>query len=581
MYSVNLLNTKNALLEKSYVREAASMQKKVSSLIQEKQKISLSLAISLAQNSKIIDDIVNKNISKEYYKELILKLSQSAQYQNIWLELFDENLTPVYKSWSENSDSDVVCNSLKVELQEVLKKKAPKSSINSGIHTLGLRSLVPIYKNDKNIGALELITHFNSISAELSKSDISSVVVLNKKQSSIILKPFTDIFIDDYYIANFDASAVLIEYLKTNGIENFLNSSYRTKDNYLITAYELRDTKNNSIGYYVMFKNLRSIDVGDINLLMFKKVLIFIIIILVVLILFIIFSYLRSSKESRFYKKMVNSSPNIVLVVTKDEIVEANITFFKYFNEFKTLQDFKKRYKSISELFAKENGYICKISDHFCWIEHIIKNPNDNKIKLIYNESAFYFSVGVSLISEDDGLYSVIFRDITREEVYKKELEETNITDTLTKVKNRYYYNLQIKKECTNANRYFYPLSLIIFDVDYFKKVNDIHGHDVGDKVLVEYTRLIGIHLRDSDIFCRIGGEEFALILPHTSKAGAYKLADKLRIIVQEHKIVLPITMSFGVVEYKKGEDLEFTFKRADEALYEAKHNGRNRVVVR
>ena len=122
---------------------------------------------------------------------------------------------------------------------------------------------------------------------------------------------------------------------------------------------------------------------------------------------------------------------------------------------------------------------------------------------------------------------------------------------------------------------------MIIFDVDYFKKVNDIHGHDVGDKVLVEYTRLIGIHLRDSDIFCRIGGEEFALILPHTSKAGAYKLADKLRIIVQEHKIVLPITMSFGVVEYKKGEDLEFTFKRADEALYEAKHNGRNRVVVR
>ena len=101
MYSVNLLNTKNALLEKSYVREAASMQKKVSSLIQEKQKISLSLAISLAQNSKIIDDIVNKNISKEYYKELILKLSQSAQYQNIWLELFDENLTPVYKSWSD------------------------------------------------------------------------------------------------------------------------------------------------------------------------------------------------------------------------------------------------------------------------------------------------------------------------------------------------------------------------------------------------------------------------------------------------------------------------------------------------
>lgn len=555
------------------------MQKKASSLIQEKQKTSLSIAISLSQNSNIIEDVLDKNISKDYYKDLTNKISQSTQYQNIWIELFDENLTPVYKSWSQYGDT--VCDSLRLELQDVRKKKSPKSSVGSGIHTLGLHSLVPLYKDKQFIGILEVMTHFNSISSELSKLDINSIVVLNKKQSSEIIKPFSDIFIDDYYIANFDASAVLVEYLKSNGIENFLNSSYKIKDNYLITAYELKDSKNNSIGYYVMFKNIKSIDSTQIELLVLKKMLIFIIVCLIIIIGFILFSYFRSSKESRFYKKMVNLSPNIVLVVTKDEIVEANITFFKYFNEFKTLQDFKKRYKSISELFSKENGYICKISNHFCWIEHIIKNPSDNKVKLIYNESAYYFSIGVSIISDSDGLYSVVFRDITKEEVYKKELEETNITDTLTKAKNRYYYNLQIKKESANANRYFYPLSLVLFDVDFFKKVNDVHGHDVGDKVLIEYSKLISLHLRDSDILCRIGGEEFAIILPHTSKAGAYKLAEKLRIIVQEHKIVLPITMSFGVIEYKKGEDLELTFKRADEALYEAKHNGRNRVVVR
>jgi len=117
--------------------------------------------------------------------------------------------------------------------------------------------------------------------------------------------------------------------------------------------------------------------------------------------------------------------------------------------------------------------------------------------------------------------------------------------------------------------------------MDHFKKINDNYGHDVGDKVLIEYTKLISSYLRDSDIFCRIGGEEFALILPHVNKSDAYKIADKIRIKVQEHKEILAVTMSFGVTEYVKGEDLESTFKRADKALYEAKNGGRNRAVVR
>ncbi len=282
-----------------------------------------------------------------------------------------------------------------------------------------------------------------------------------------------------------------------------------------------------------------------------------------------------------YYKNIIDSSSNIVVVVDKNSIVEVNKTFFKYFNKYNTLEEFKKENRSISDFFVEKDEYIYRDMDGINWLEYLIKNPKKNQVKIIYDEKVYYFTVGVSLISAEYGHYSAIFSDITKEKLYQKELEYTTITDPLTKIRNRYYYNEQIKKESANANRYFYPLSLVVFDIDHFKKINDEHGHDVGDNVLVEYTKLINSHLRNGDIFCRIGGEEFTIILPHTEKSGAYKIADKLRVIVEEHKKVVPITVSFGVVEYIKGEDLEQTFKRADKALYEAKNGGRNRVVVR
>lgn len=291
--------------------------------------------------------------------------------------------------------------------------------------------------------------------------------------------------------------------------------------------------------------------------------------------------YFKSKKQKKYYKNIIDSSSNIVVVVDKNSIIDVNKKFFQYFDKYKTLEEFKKEHSSISDFFVDKEGYFFKDVNGLNWLDHLIKNPSDNQVKIRCDAKEYYFTVGVSLISAQDGHYSAIFSDITKEKVYQKELEYTNITDSLTKIRNRHYYNEQIKKEASNANRYGYPLSLVIFDVDYFKKINDGYGHDVGDKVLVEYTKLINASLRKGDIFCRIGGEEFALILPHTNKEDAYKMAEKLRVIVQEHKEVVPITMSFGVVEYDKENDFEVTFKRADEALYEAKNNGRNMVIVR
>lgn len=338
-------------------------------------------------------------------------------------------------------------------------------------------------------------------------------------------------------------------------------------------------------GLYIDFiedsKRVLNISSDDFNFFIYKWFSIALIAAMILALVIANYVHNKNDKQRMYYKNIIDSSSNIVVVVDKNRTIDVNKTFFKYFDEYKTLEEFKKEHRSISDFFAEDEGYVHKEKNGENWLECLIQNPKNNQVKIIYGSKEYYFTVGVSLISPKEGHYSAIFSDITKEKLYQKELEHTNITDPLTRIRNRYYYNEQIKKESANANRYFYPLSLIVFDVDYFKKINDGCGHDVGDNVLVEYTNLISSHLRNGDIFCRIGGEEFTLILPHTDRAGAYKIAEKIRVLVEEHKKIVPITMSFGVVEYAKGEDLEVLFKRADEALYDAKNSGRNRVMVR
>ncbi|MDX9813890.1 MAG: diguanylate cyclase [Sulfurimonas sp.] len=574
-YIKYLIDTKDALEEQNYTSSAKEMQMSLISSITKKQTKTMSVALELAQDNGLIHNLIDGDENSNY-KDIF----GSKSYNNIGhIRVYDKNLHSVYKNWSENLNDDISFN--RVDLEYAIKTKTPINTTFVDEHSLSLKSIVPIFIKNSLIGVLELSSEFTEISKELKTKNIGSLVLLNKKYSNELNKPATNIFLGEYYVANYDASEVAIDYIKKIDMLNLLSKMVYKDKNYLISTYRLKDIKDNTIGYYILLKDSSLITAQNIDHFLVVSLLILVIVLLVVALLvsYSMYNYYKTQKH--FYKDMIHQSPNIAIIASKDEIIEVNDTFFKYFSDFTTLEEFKKHHKTISEFFAKEGGYMCQDSEDFCWIELVMQNIQENKVKIVLKESFYYFAISASLISKEKGLYYATFRDITKEELYKKELENTNITDTLTKIKNRYFYNLQLESEVANANRYFYPLSLIIFDIDHFKKINDTYGHDIGDKVLIEYTKLINSHIRDSDIFCRIGGEEFAIILPHATKAGAYKLADKLRMVVMEHRVILKVTMSFGVVEYKKGEDLELLFKRADEALYVAKQNGRNKVAVR
>lgn len=153
-------------------------------------------------------------------------------------------------------------------------------------------------------------------------------------------------------------------------------------------------------------------------------------------------------------------------------------------------------------------------------------------------------------------------------------------TDALTGVLNRMGFNDAISQELGRARRYQQPLSVAIADIDHFKKVNDEFGHPVGDQVLVRTANLLSSCVRESDTVARWGGEEFAVIAPMTTEAGAASLAEKLRSIMAATHIgpKEAVTASFGVAELRPDDTVETLLQRADAALYRAKQSGRNRV---
>ena len=163
-----------------------------------------------------------------------------------------------------------------------------------------------------------------------------------------------------------------------------------------------------------------------------------------------------------------------------------------------------------------------------------------------------------------------------------RELHLKASTDELTGLKNRLLLDSQLSAEKEMAVRYNLPLSLILIDIDFFKVINDNHGHPMGDQVLKTIALICRNNLRITDQIFRWGGEEFLIISPHTDSISAEHLAEKLRVLVESNHFdsVGTVTISCGVATLTLNEETQDWFKRVDEALYQAKKQGRNRVAV-
>ena len=199
-------------------------------------------------------------------------------------------------------------------------------------------------------------------------------------------------------------------------------------------------------------------------------------------------------------------------------------------------------------------------------------DSTDIKITEIKNLTKSFFSMANKIETFTTEL------NISKNEAIKK-----SITDPLTSLYNREYMDIQLTKLISKSKRDNSDLALMLIDIDFFKKVNDIYGHLTGDIVLKKVANILKTKIRDTDMTVRYGGEEFIIILPDTNKTNAINLAEKLNQIVS--KIIFKelenkhITISIGVSIYIKDDNIGSFIKRADDGLYKAKNTGRDKVV--
>ena len=304
--------------------------------------------------------------------------------------------------------------------------------------------------------------------------------------------------------------------------------------------------------------------------------------------------------------------------VSEEKIVEKSFTeIFNYNPAFLVITDEKFKIVKVNKTFEQiaENNLEVILSSGFLKFIHIediaetlnsLTKVNDvnpmvtfcNKLRKNNNT---YIEVEWWCMLNKGYIY-LSGRDVTAEKVMKRKIEQANkellmlneqlkeknekllksaITDELTGVYNRKFFEKRVVEEMEIADRDNEHISLIIFDLDRFKLVNDNFGHQFGDEVLKRTTQIAGDLIRKTDFLNRVGGEEFAIILPNTNKAQAVFVAEKVRKALEDNKHfkVGQVTGSFGVAERMKAESLRSWYKRADNALYQAKNTGRNRVV--
>lgn len=218
--------------------------------------------------------------------------------------------------------------------------------------------------------------------------------------------------------------------------------------------------------------------------------------------------------------------------------------------------------------------YILSVGFSITFLSYVIDVLDEfYKLPIFVQDDVIHF---IALIFISVGVYLWVRHNNS----IMQSLQQRACTDALTGAANRQKLECDIEQMRKRVQRYRVSFSMVIFDIDHFKKVNDTFGHTAGDSVLVELTRIVQEQIRDVDFLYRYGGEEFVILLSDTDLSGATATAEKIRQSIEAYRFryVNTLTASFGVAQYTPDESVESFINRADENLYHVKENGRNSV---
>jgi diguanylate cyclase (GGDEF)-like protein len=294
----------------------------------------------------------------------------------------------------------------------------------------------------------------------------------------------------------------------------------------------------------------------------------------------------KIEQEVSKIKSILDAQDNIIIVTHKENITNVNKKFLDFF-EISNFDDFISSGKNIFDFFQEEFGFISKeqINKQASWIQYIKDLHEIDRIVKIKNSSneEKIFAINVDYYENKDNYYVFSLTDITKLKEKSNLLEYQASHDKLTGLFNRNRFDELYSKEIKRAKRYGNNLSIILFDIDDFKNVNDTYGHQIGDEVLIEIAKILLDNVREPDICVRWGGEEFLILLPQTPLEGAKAVAEKIRTTISNKPLTtknLQITASFGVSQMGENDDESSLISKTDKSLYLAKNSGKNIVIA-
>ncbi len=299
-----------------------------------------------------------------------------------------------------------------------------------------------------------------------------------------------------------------------------------------------------------------------------------------------------SDFQSRLIKAIYETSPDGILVVdAQGTVVAHNRQFLQLWNIVPSQLHMKADGTAIGESDAPLLAeVVARVQNPAAFLERVRElydNPQlDDRCEIGLKDARTLERHSTVLRGEHDEYLGRVwfFRDITIQKNHEAALIQLARHDPLTGTANRRYFFERAEQEFMRSRRYQTPLSITLIDVDHFKHINDQYGHATGDEVLKLLSGKIAALLRESDLLARIGGEEFAILMPSTGLAGAALMAERLRLAIAEEASavagqILHLRFSAGVTQLKaQDQSIEDCLRRADEAMYKAKQAGRDRV---
>ena len=503
--------------------------------------------------------------------------------------IFDRDGNSLLRFHNINAYDDHIIDK-RESLKSMAKTMLAKHGFEIGIYKEAYRFQYPLFYDGEFVGSYEYGTDFKYIANQMNKVfGIKNILLLdielidNTVKKDFIKKRYKKVTTKNkaFYTSRSNISKRLekrFKYLmQTKEMANNLTLNHTSftsfssnEGDFIAISSPVTDINGKKIGYI-----LTGVEDKLSSMIVHNHIISFIFIILFGLIL-LIFIY-KQIEYKKYVRNLIDTHHDILIVTDGKKIFDANRKLLEFFG-FKSLKKFQNKYNCICDFFLKEDGYIQTDMNGYTWIKYIQANAKKHNrvIMLDLSGRKKYFEVTIDGSSGTNYMV-IVFNDISENIRETKELEDKAYFDALTGIYVRERFTYYLNKRFSQKREF----SLIMFDIDFFKKINDNYGHDVGDSVLIELTTIISHHIRDDDIFARWGGEEFMIIV-NSNIVNAERFANKLRTIIELHKFkhVKHLACSFGVAKYRETDTTDTLTKRVDTMLYSAKDSGRNCVVA-